>query len=140
MKLILSVVLICLLLSACKKERELTAEEKAIIEVNKGKLYGKWNFVSAVKPFLVATNANPCYADNWLEFRQDGKGYISMGTCTDNPPIHESQEFSWNFKDTANIDFGDNEIRLVKLNDSSLVFIVLQNSSGPSNDEFTWKK
>lgn len=140
MKLILSVFFICLVLSACKKERELTPEEKAIIEVNKTKLYGKWNFVSAVKPFLIATNATPCYADNWLEFRQDGRGTISMGACIDNPPIHENQDFSWEFKDTANINFGDNEIRLVKLNDTTLTFITLYTSTGPANDEYRYKK
>lgn len=140
MKLIVSVVILCLLISACKKERELTEEEKAIIEVNKTKLYGKWNFLSATKPFLNVTNADPCYADNWIEFKPDGNGFISQGICREHPGIHEDGEFTWKFKDTANIDFGDNEIRLIKLNDTTLTFIVLQTSSGPANDEFRWKK
>lgn len=140
MKLIVSVLFICLLISACKKERELTEEEKAIIEVNKTKLYGKWKFVSAVKPLLNVSNADPCYADNWLEFKQDGQGIISQGVCLESPPIHEDGEFTWSFKDTANIDFGDNEIRLVKLNDSTLEFITLRTASGPANDTYRWKK
>jgi len=115
-------------------------KELKIIEVNKGKLYGTWKFVSAVKSFTTATNADPCFADNTLQFRQDGYGFISQGACIDNPQIHESQEFGWSFKDTANIDFGDNEIQLVKLNDTTLVFKLLFTSSGPSNDVFSWKK
>lgn len=139
MKPIAFVIVLCILFTACKKDK-LTEEEKKVIEVNKGKLYGKWNFVSALKGNLFVTNADPCYADNWLEFRQDGNGTISQGLCIDNPPIHETQDFGWSFKDTANIDFGDNEIRLIKLNDSVLVFKVLYTNSGPVDDEFSWKK
>jgi len=140
MKLPSTLILLCVFFTSCQKEPRLTEEEKKIIEVNKGKLFGKRNFVSEVKPGVVATNANPCYADNWLEFRQDGKGTISQGPCKDNPAIHEEQDFAWKFKDTVNIDFGDNEIRLTKLNDSILNFIVLSTSSGQANDEFHWKK
>ena len=138
MKLPSALIMLCLLFTACQKE--LTEEEKRIIEVNKGKLFGKWKFVAAVKPGLVATNADPCYADNWLEFRQDGKGTISQGPCKDNPPIHEEQDFAWKFKDTVNIDFGDNEIRLTKLNDSVLHFIIISTTVGQTNDEFRWKR
>ena len=140
MKLIVSVIILCLLITACKKERELTEEEKAIIEVNKSKLYGKWNLVSASRGTQHVSNTDPCIADNWVEFRQGGTGNISLGPCKEPYPVHEDQEFTWGFKDTANIDFGDNEIRLLKLNDSTLNFIVLKTTSGAANDEFRWKK
>lgn len=140
MKPICTLIVLCLLFSACQKELFFEAEKGMEVEVDKTKIYGKWKFVSATRGGIFYSNTDSCLADNWIEFRTGGTGTISYGTCIENPLIHASGDFPWKFKDTANIDFGDNEIRLIKLNDSVLEFKVLSTSAGPSNDEFRWKR
>ena len=140
MKLIATFILFCLMLSACKKEKKLSEEEIRIIEVNKAKLYARWHFVSLVTPTAVATNVTPSYADDFLEFRSDGTGTISEGTLIDNPNIFTPEDFNWKFRDTANIDFGADEITLQKLNDTALWFITIRNKTGSAHDEWRWKR
>lgn len=140
MKHLIILIFCCIILFSCQKNYILSEQEKAVIEVNKTKLYGKWSFISVSKSGIVATNANLSYADDWLEFRTDGRGTISEGTLIDNPPIFTPSEFDWKFKDTANIDFGPDEITLQKLNDTSLVFITIRDKSGTVHDEWHWKR
>ncbi|MBA2249600.1 MAG: hypothetical protein H0W12_05360 [Chitinophagaceae bacterium] len=140
MKLIAPLIFFCLILSACKKDNKLSAEEIRVIEVNKAKLYARWHFVSLVTSGEVETNATPSYADDFLEFRTDGRGTISEGALSDNPNIFTPQDFDWKFRDTANIDFGADEITLQKLNDTALWFTTIRNKTGSAHDEWRWKR
>ncbi|HEV8082876.1 MAG TPA: hypothetical protein VGP55_06730 [Chitinophagaceae bacterium] len=135
MKLIPTLLFVCLLFGCQKK-----SHSNQVNAVNKAKLYGKWSFVSVLKGSTLTTNATSCYADDWLEFRTDGKGTISQGAFIDNPAILSSQDFAWQYKDEADITFENTELNLLILNDSVLMFKNIFTATGPSSDEWHWKR
>jgi hypothetical protein len=130
-----------LLFLGCGKDKELSDEEKAKIEVNKAILYGKWKFVSFFKGgVLITTTTNPCFTDNTIEFRQNGSATISQGACIESPSVPQNEDFTWSFKSPTTIDLGGDEVKIATLTDTSLYFTrVYKNNSAPSED-YRWKK
>ncbi len=132
---------LCLIVLGCGKDKELSEEEKATIEVNKTMLYGKWKFVSFLKSGVLRTaDTDPCFADNTLEFRQDGKGTISQGACIESSSVPQNEDFAWVFESATTIDLGSNLVKILKLNDSSLQFERTYKNNSSPKEEYSWKK
>ena len=132
---------LCLIFLGCGKGKELSEEEKAKIEVNKAMIYGKWKFVSFLKGGVLRTaDTDPCFADNTIEFRQDGNGTISQGACIESPSVPQNENFVWVFESATTIDLGSNQVKISTLNDSSLQFVRIYKSTSAPNEEYRWKK
>lgn len=135
------VAIFCLFFLGCKKDKNsLSPEEKQKIEANKAVIYGIWKLESFKKNGSLITSNDPCYADNTIEFRQDGKAILSQGTCIDNPNAPREDIFNWNFITSITINLGGDLVEIATLTNTSLQFTrTFQNSSTPK-EEYKWKK
>src|SRR3954463_4902023 len=109
----------------------------AVQQANEKIIKGKWQFVyftdSTRKTY---TNADPCWADNTLELRDNNTAVISQGTCIEADKKPKDLEFSWTFTADDEVDMGGDKVKLTINNDSVLQF----NRINKSFLEYKWKR
>ncbi len=128
----------CLFFSGCQKE---ISSENPSYEINEKAILGKWMFVSLINSDnSTITNDSPCFADNYLEFREGRTGTISQGTCVESPSLPKDEDFNWAFKSAGLLDLGGDEVKILELTDSTLHFKKTPSSSGVSDYNYRWKK
>jgi len=98
---------------------------------------GKWQLVfftdSTRKTY---TNADPCWADNTLEIRDNKTAVISQGPCIEADKKPKDLEFPWNFTGDDVVDMGGDIVKLSVNNDSVLQFQRINKSFL----EYKWKR
>jgi hypothetical protein len=135
---IIFIVAASIIFSYCQKELSDTQKEpETQIEKNEKKALGIWKFVSFTDSNRVTfTSANPCYADDTFELRENGTGVISQGTCIQYPDKPRDLGFSWHFISEDVVDFGTDTVKLVIFTDRELRFRRIS----PSYLEYHWKR
>jgi hypothetical protein len=119
----------------CKKNSETPASAAQL--ANEKVIKGKWQLVyftdSSRKTY---TNADPCWADNTLEIRDNKTAVISQGNCIESPKKVKDLEFSWKFTSDDVVDMGGDIIKLTTNNDTVLQFY----RTNKSYLEYKWKR
>ncbi len=130
----LLILIACLLFSNCQKELETFQTQQ---EKNEAMVRGKWKFVAYIDMnHDTTTSANPCFADDGFELRENHTGVISQGTCIQFPAKPKDVEFKWNFISEDLIDIGGDTVKLTIFNDSILQF----RRTSPTFLEYHWKR
>jgi len=119
----------------CKKDT--TPEPSAAQLANEKIIKGKWQLVyftdSTRKTY---TNADPCWADNTLELRDNKTAVISQGACIESPRKDKDLEFSWKFIGDDVVDMGSDIVKLTVNTDTVLQFY----RTNKSFLEYKWKR
>jgi hypothetical protein len=109
----------------------------AVQQANEKIIKGKWQFVyftdSTRKTY---TNADPCWADNTLELRDNNTAVISQGTCIEADKKPKNVEFSWKFIADDVVDMGSDTVKLTINSDTILQF----HRINKSYLEYKWKR
>jgi hypothetical protein len=122
-------------------EKEVSSKEEDQKAKNEKSILGKWMFVSLTdSDNVTTTNAAPCLADNFLELREAHTGTISQGACVETPALPQDENFNWSFKAADVVDLGGDEVKIIALNDSTLHFKRIPNSTSGATSEYHWKK
>jgi hypothetical protein len=121
MKKYLLILLAAVTFTNCKKNSEPAPSATQL--ANEKIIKGKWQLVyftdSTRKTY---TNADPCWADNTLELRDNKTAVISQGTCIEANLKPRDLEFSWKFIADDVVDMGSDIVKLTVNNDSVLQF------------------
>jgi hypothetical protein len=119
----------------CKKDS--APAPSAAQLANEKIIKGKWQLVyftdSTRKTY---TNAEPCWADNTLELRDNKTAIISQGTCIESDRKAKDLQFSWRFIADDVVDMGSDTVKLTVNNDTVLQFHRINKSFL----EYKWKR
>jgi len=107
--------------TSCKKDS--TPQPSAAQLANEKIIKGKWQLVfftdSTNKTY---TNADPCWADNTLELKDNKTAIISQGNCIESPRKEKDLLFNWVFTADDVVDMGGDIVKLTTNSDSVLQF------------------
>jgi hypothetical protein len=104
-------------------QKELSALDETLKEENETAVRGRWMFVSFTdEAGNTVTNANPCWADNTLELKENNTAVISQGECIETPQKPKDVEFSWRFITEDVADLGGDTVKITVHNDTALQF------------------
>jgi hypothetical protein len=119
----------------CKKNSEPPASAAQL--ANEKVIKGKWQLVTFTDSTgKTYTNADPCWADNTLEIRDNKTAVISQGACIESTRKAKDLEFSWKFTGDDVVDMGSDIVKLTTNNDSVLQFHRINKSFL----EYKWKR
>ncbi len=135
MKKYIFILLAAVSFTNCQKNS--TPPVSAAQQANEKIIKGKWQLLYFTDSSRTTfTNADPCWADNTLELRDNKTAVISQGACMEANKKPRDLEFSWKFIADDVVDMGTDTVKLTTNNDSILQF----HRINKSYLEYKWKR